>query len=111
MKGQDPAHWTVPQWDPGFGDPALELDMLRSCAEQVLRSVSGSEVELCHIEDGYMYVAVRTLSEMETHVYIVERGEDEPGKWFGVFRNVDTNDESEDYVRTPKEVATLVMGY
>lgn len=110
MSATDPTHWTPPHWDPSFGDPRPDLELLRTCALQVLRSARGSEVELCHVEDGYMYVAVRTVSDAETHIYVVERGKDEPGKWFGVFRNVDTNDETENYARTPEEVVALLMG-
>jgi len=109
MSGQNPAQWKPPRWDASFGDPVTELDMLRSCAEQILRSIPGSEVELCHVDDGYMYVSVRTLTASEAHIYIVERGEDEPGKWYGVFRNVDTNDEIENYVRTPEKVSNLLL--
>ncbi|MGY8768029.1 MAG: hypothetical protein ACKVH8_06330 [Pirellulales bacterium] len=108
MSHQHPSQWILPNWSNINVDPTLEMSMLRECSTSILRVIPDARLELCHIDEGYMYVAVN-VSGVETHIYIIERGVDGLEKWFGVFKNVNTDRETECYFQTSEKVIKLLV--
>jgi hypothetical protein len=96
-----PAYWKAPQWHPDFGEPEIELRLLRAFSAQFLERFPEGGVELINVEEGYMHVELFVSGQMIGEVHIVQRGTGKPGRWYGVF--LSQGKQEEQYFTAAKE--------
>jgi hypothetical protein len=103
----DPQSWHSPQWHPDHGDPAIELEHLRSFAVALLSAVPEATAILEVPEPGLMDVRVGLARGMVAEVYSVPSMEDEGQRRFAIFLCPDTVDESEVYAESVEDASNL----
>jgi len=96
-----PGDWRASRWHPDFGDPEVELRLLRAFAMQFLKCFPDGGVELIHVEEGYMHVDLFLAGHPIGEVHIVERGAGKPGRWYGLF--LSGGKQAEKYFSSAKE--------
>lgn len=103
----DPQSWHPPRWHADHGDPAIELDHLRSFAVKLLSAVPTATATLEVPEPGLMDVRVELARGMVAEVYSVPSLEDEGQRRFAIFLCPDTAGESEVYAESAEDASRL----
>lgn len=88
-----PNEWKIPVWHKDFGDPRIELNLLKQFCNKLLQSNNSYSIELDCFEEGYMKVDIYKKSIKYGEVYITELN---GKKQYGLFITKN-NDEEEIY--------------
>ncbi len=74
--------WEIPTWHQDFGDPAIEIEMLRDFCNEAFNVIPNLTTMLCTPEEGYLYVKVLSNNEKISELYVVSGKE---GKRFALY--------------------------
>lgn len=102
-----PQSWQTPQWHPDHGNPAIELEHLRSFAVRLLSAVPEATATLEVPEPGLMDVRVELSGGMVAEIYSVPSPEDRAQRRFAIFLCPDTAQESELYAESAEDASNL----
>lgn len=91
MQNSNIDKWMAPQWHPDFGDPKVELEMLRAAARELMTRDETFAVELDCFEEGYMKLKLIRGGSAVADIYIVTPGDK---RLWGVFMHGPSGDES-----------------
>ena len=105
---QHPRLWRSPQWHPDHGDPAIELDHLRSFALALLSAVPDATAVLEIPEPGLMDVRVELPGEMVAEVYSVPHSKEEGPRRLALFLRPESADEIEVYADSVEDASNLI---
>ena len=82
MATTNPTDWETPTWHPDFGNPDLEVGMLRAFCIKAIEIFPNSTMTLMTPEEGYLHVEVKKLDKKLAEIHIVSDGDNQR---FGVF--------------------------
>jgi hypothetical protein len=102
-----PRLWRTPQWHPDHGDPAIELDHLRSFALALLSAVPDATAVLEVPEPGLMDVRVDLPCGMVAEVYSVPSLKEEGSRRLALFLRPESVDEIEVYAESAEDASNL----
>ncbi len=90
MTTTNPINWEAPTWHPDFGNPTVEVEMLRAFCIKAIERFPNLTTALLTPEEGYLHVEVNKSSKKLAEIHIVS---DEANQRFGIF-GFDGGDES-----------------
>lgn len=82
MTMTNPINWKSPTWHPDFGNPAVEVEMLRAFCIKAIEKFPNLTTALLIPEEGYLHVEVNKLGKKLAEIHIVP---DEANQRFGIF--------------------------
>jgi hypothetical protein len=106
---QSPEQWIPPRWHPDFGDPAVELEQLRSLAICVPRALPNAQVSLEVPEPGLMALRLSLPDGHLAEVHSVPGLASGDGRRFAVFVFPGTADEVEACQTSVDEALTFIL--
>ena len=74
--------WNAPKWHQDFGDPNLELNILKEACLKLFELEPMLEFELDCYEEGYMNVNVLLRSNEFFEVHVIDKDEKRVGLYF-----------------------------
>ncbi len=90
--------WKSPKWHKDFGNPTLELSLLKKISLEILSLESAYDFELDCYEEGYMNVNVSVDDRTFVEIHVAEVDINKVGLFF--------EDGREIYVNDVKDIAT-----
>ena len=66
-----PESWEIPRWHADFGDPAVEVELLRAFCVSARETFPRLKTTLCAIEEGYLNVDVSIEDTKIAELYVV----------------------------------------
>ncbi len=82
MTMMTPDTWVIPCWHQDFGDPIVEVEMLRIFCRRAIRRFPQISTKLSAPEDGYLNVDVIVGNNKIAEIHIIPKNGD---KQFGLF--------------------------
>ena len=92
MTTTHPNTWEVPTWHPDFGDPEIEIEMLRGFCVKAIQFFPNLTTDLVTPEEGYLNVDVFDDSKKIAELHVVV---DDEKRRFGLF-GFDGEEETEE---------------
>lgn len=91
MTTNDPRTWKVPVWHPDFGDPKVEVDMLRKFCLGLIEAIPDLRAEIVFPEEGYLNVDIsREDGRKIAEVHVVADDDRQKFALFGFDESVET---------------------
>ncbi len=83
MTTTNPSEWQIPTWHPDWGNPAIEVGMLREFCVKAIEQFPNLSMELSTFEEGYLNVDVSRDGQKVAEIYIVSGNENRSFAIFG----------------------------
>lgn len=90
----NPSTWGIPTWHPDFGNPAVEVEMLRAFCIKAIEKFPSLTMALMAPEEGYLNVEVKIDGQKIAEIHIVS---DDDSQRFGIFGFVGAHENDEQY--------------
>jgi hypothetical protein len=111
MTSIPPDQWQLPVWHSELANIPVEFEQLQRLATALLAIDPTAFVHLEILEYGYLYVQVDSPSGQSTVVWSVDPFHKGESRRLGVFTNVDTQEETEDYFESCDEAAEFIASW
>jgi hypothetical protein len=95
-----PSDWVIPSWHEDFGDPKVEVEMLRSLCVALLRACPSLDMRLVTPEEGYVTLSLFLADRQLGELHVVDG---DPRKRYVLFTIVAGIETDEIYFQTVEE--------